>query len=381
MSQARNDAPAPDLENRVRGRPWLRPALIAGAIGLVSVLHYIVPEERPAWQNLVQHLYLVPIMYAALRFGWRGGLIATAAASASYLPQLLGARAVQPYPGYMVSRIAGMVEYFVAAAVVGVLAEKDRRQRIALERAGRDLARVHYELKGSVERMKRSERLYAVGQLAAGLAHEIRNPIASITGAAGILERNPEDPARRRTCIDIIVKECARLNRLLSSFLDFARPRPPSFKKVRLESLAESVIELASHGAGKAPVEFRREFDPGLPEVRCDGEQIKQVMLNLMINAVQASPEGGEIVVSVKPGNKIDSVIVAVRDHGCGMTPQQMEHLFDPFFTTKETGTGLGLPVAFQIVQQHGGRIWAEPSPDRGMTFAFELPLQSREEP
>lgn len=124
--------------------------------------------------------------------------------------------------------------------------------------------------------MKRSERLYAVGQLAAGLAHEIRNPIASITGAAGILERNPEDPARRRTCIDIIVKECARLNRLLSSFLDFARPRPPSFKKVRLESLAESVIELASHGAGKAPVEFRREFDPALPEVRCDGEQIKE---------------------------------------------------------------------------------------------------------
>jgi|DewCreStandDraft_4_1066084.scaffolds.fasta_scaffold06639_6 signal transduction histidine kinase len=360
-------------------RPWLRPALVAAAIALVSIAHYLVPERQLVWQNLLQHLYLVPIMYAALRYGWRGGLIATAAATASYLPQLLAARGAQPYPGYMLSRIAGMVEYFAAAALVGLLAEKDSRQRRRLEQSSRDLERLNYELQGTIERMKRSERLYAVGQLAAGLAHEIRNPIAAIGGAAGILERHPDDAAKRKTCIEIISKECARLNRLLSNFLDFARPRPPSFQRTQLEPLAASVIELARHAAGRHSVELRCEFPSSLPEIECDGEQIKQVLLNLAINAIQASPDGGEIVVSARTAN--GSVIVSIRDQGCGMTPEQMQRLFDPFFTTKETGTGLGLPVAFQIVQQHHGRIWAERNPDRGMTFSFELPLKREPKP
>ncbi len=291
--EAESGALIPEPSSGMRDHEWLRPVLIGAAIALISVLHYLVAEERLAWQNLLQHLYLVPVMYAALRFGWRGGLMATAAATASYLPLLLGARVVQPYPGCMVSRIAGMVEYFAAAAVVGVLAEKDRRPRLELERAGGELARVNYELQGSVERMKRSERLYAVGQLAAGLAHEIRNPIASIPGAAGILERHPDNAEKRRACVEIISKECGRLNRLLTQFLDFARPRPPSFNRTAVERLADSVIELAQHAAGRQSISFRRGFEPSLPEVECDGEQIKQVLLNLMINAIQASPEGG----------------------------------------------------------------------------------------
>jgi len=360
-------------------RPWLRPALLAAAIAAISIAHYLIPEQQLVWQNLLQHLYLVPIMYAALRYGWRGGLIATAAATASYLPQLLAARGAQPYPGYMLSRIAGMVEYFAAAALVGLLAEKDRRQRRQLERSSAELARVNYELQGTVERMKSSERLYAVGQLAAGLAHEIRNPIAAIAGAAGILERHPDHAGKRETCVEIISKECARLNRLLSNFLDFARPRPPSFQRTRLEPLARSVLELARHAAGRHAINLRCEAEPSLPEVECDGEQIKQVLLNLAINAIQASPDGGDIVVSVRLAGS--SVVVSVRDQGCGMTPEQMRRLFDPFFTTKETGTGLGLPVAFQIVQQHRGRIWAEPNPDRGMTFFVELPLKREPQP
>ncbi len=144
-----------------------------------------------------------------------------------------------------------------------------------------------------------------------------------------------------------------------------------------MERLADSVIELAQHAAGRQSISFRREFEPSLPEVECDGEQIKQVLLNLMINAIQASPDGGEIHVAVQLAG--ESVRVSIRDHGCGMAPAQMERLFDPFFTTKESGTGLGLPVALQIVQQHGGRIWAERNPEGGMTFSFELPIRRRE--
>ncbi len=134
------------------------------------------------------------------------------------------------------------------------------------------------------------------------------------------------------------------------------------------------MIELAAHAAGRHSIVFRRDFEAPLPEVECDGEQIKQVLLNLLINAIQASPDGAAITVSLRAGDK--AVVASVRDHGCGMTAEQMERLFDPFFTTKEAGTGLGLPVAYRIIQQHGGRIWAERDPEAGMTFSFELPLR-----
>jgi signal transduction histidine kinase len=270
-----------------------------------------------------------------------------------------------------------LIEFFLAAAVIGVLSERDRRQRRTLERRTKHLSQVYYELQGSIERMKRSERLYAAGQLSAGLAHEIRNPIASIAGAAGILQRNPDSGHRRQECLEIISKECSRLNRLLTSFLDFAKPRSPMFRTVGVESLLDSVIELAVHAIGQQPIALRKNLGPDLPQLECDAEQIRQVLLNLIINAIQAMPQGGEITLSAQVQD--GAIVIAVSDQGCGIRPENLGRLFDPFFTTKETGTGLGLPVAHQIVAQHGGSLRADPNPDRGMTFSFRLPLRRQE--
>lgn len=351
--------------------------MIGAAILCISVLHFLLDVRLFMWHNILHHLYVLPIMYAALRFGWRGGLIASAAASISYIPHVLIAHTIQPFPGYLLSKSMALMEFFLAAAVIGVLSEKDRRQARTLEQTTKHLSRVYYELQGSIERMKRSERLYAIGQLSAGLAHEIRNPIASIAGAAGILQRNPDSGQRRQKCLEIISKECGRLNRLLTSFLDFAKPRPPMFRTVGVESLLDSVIELAVHAIGKQQIAMRKNLGPGLPQLECDAEQIRQVLLNLILNAIQAMSQGGEITVSAQVQDS--AVVIAVRDQGCGISPENLGRLFDPFFTTKETGTGLGLPVAHQIVAQHGGALWADPNPDGGITFSFRLPLRRQE--
>ncbi len=224
--------------------------------------------------------------------------------------------------------------------------------------------------------MKRGERLYAIGQLSAGLAHEIRNPLASIAGASAILRRSPQSEDRRSECLDIIHKECERLNRLLTNFLDFARPRAPKYQRTDIDPLIDSVLELASHAIGRRGIALRKEVASNLKPLECDPEQLKQVLLNLMINAVQASPDGAEVVVAARM--REGQMLVEVRDQGCGVSPEHRERIFDPFFTTKDNGTGLGLSVAHQIVEQHGGILTAEANPKRGMTFSLLLPLTSQ---
>jgi signal transduction histidine kinase len=232
---------------------------------------------------------------------------------------------------------------------------------------------VYRELQDNFEQMKRAERLFALGQLSAGLAHEIRNPLASIAGAAGILRRKVRLERKEAECLEIIGKECQRLNHLLTDFLDFARPRPPQYQSTDLGPVLDSVIELAGHAAGSKSIVMRQETSAEMPPVECDPELLKQVLLNLLINAVQASPDGGEVVVSAQPRN--GRAEIAVQDEGCGIDPLDRDRIFDPFFTTKDGGTGLGLSVAHRIVEQHGGILTSEPNSGKGMKFSVLLPF------
>jgi signal transduction histidine kinase len=259
-----------------------------------------------------------------------------------------------------------------AGVIAGLLADRERRQRFNLEKTKRELENVYTELQQNIERLKKGERLYAAGQLSANLAHEIRNPLASISGAAGILRRGNASRENVENCLEIIDKEAHRLNKLLTSFLDFARPRAPRFQFTDLSSVATSVVSLAAHATSSRGVQLRQEFDGRFPEVECDPEQMKQVLLNLTINAIQASPSGGTVWLSGSAS--ADRVYVDIRDEGCGIAPEHQDQIFDPFFTTKESGSGLGLAIASMIVAQHGGLLTASNNNGRGMTFRLELP-------
>jgi signal transduction histidine kinase len=175
-------------------------------------------------------------------------------------------------------------------------------------------------------------------------------------------------------CIEIITHECERLNGLLTNFLNFARPRPPRLRTVQLDSVLDNVLAVASHGLHGKTIHCKKQIEPNLPSVECDPEQLEQVLLNLMINAIEASPDGETVnLLAVADAGK---VAVRVVDRGYGVAPAHIGRLFDPFFTTKEHGTGLGLPVAHQIVMQMGGTLLAQQNSGSGMIFSVILPVK-----
>ena len=341
----------------------------------ISTVHYFTPDSMVQLHYLIQRLFYVPVVYAGLYFGWRGGLAAAVLAGLAYLPQILVTWKL--HPSYSVNQCAEVVLFCLAGVVSGILANRERRQKRTLQETAEQLSRVYGELQDNFEQMKRAERLYALGQLSAGLAHEIRNPLASIEGAAAVLLREPPSEERRIEFLQIIQKESRRLNRLLTNFLNFAKPREPEFARMQVEQMLDSVIALAEHAIRRNQIIFRKEVAPDLTELECDSEQLTQILLNLTINAIQAMPEGGEVVLSAYRQN--GNALIEVQDQGTGISEKDLEKIFDPFFTTKESGTGLGLPVAHQIAARQGGVLTATRNTDKGMTFSLEIPL-SREE-
>ncbi len=339
----------------------------------IGALHHLTPDSLVHWHYLIQRLFYLPVVYAALSYGPVGGLAGALLAGLSFLPQILATWRV--LPEYSVNQFAELFSFAAVALLTGTLADRQRRQKESLGRAARQVRQMYAELQENFERMKRTERLYALGQLSAGLAHEIRNPLASIEGAAAVLLREPPSEERRVEFLEIIQKESRRLNRLLSNFLDFARPRPPEFQLAKLAPVIDSVVALTEHSFRRAGITLRREISPDLPPFEYDPEQITQVLLNLIINAIQAMPNGGEILLSAF---RLEGyAVIEVSDQGCGISEEDLERIYDPFFTTKESGTGLGLPVAHQIALNQGGVLAARRNPESGMTFSLRLPLQS----
>jgi signal transduction histidine kinase len=314
-------------------------------------------------------VYAIPVVLAGVLEGWGGGLVAALLSSA-------GALAFSPGPPALETAIVP-VSLVVLASVTAAITERERRLRRHYQQTADRLSSVYDHAQANFEGMKRAERLSAIGQLSAGLAHEIRNPLASISGAAAILARSPDLDPTKAKCLEIITSECERLNGLLTNFLNFARPRPPRLRTIQLEPVLDNVLGLARHGVRGKDVRFEKEIAPGLPSVECDPEQLEQVLLNLMINAIEASPDGETITLSA--GAQTSKVAIGVMDRGHGVAPAHIDRLFDPFFTTKEHGTGLGLPVAHQIVGQMGGSLNAQPNSDRGMTFSVVLPVKDQD--
>jgi signal transduction histidine kinase len=336
----------------------------------VSV-HWLVPRSDKQLHNLLYHLDFIPLLAAAMLFGWRTSIVATALTLAAETPQL---RHFWPNDAtYRFDQFGETAVAGIAGLVVGWLADRSRRQTVKLENTSRELSRVNQELQENIVRLRKAERAFAVAQMSATLAHEIRNPLASLAGAAGILKRGNASPANVRECFEIIDRESQRLNKLLADFLSFARPRAPRLQPTAMVELLDSVIALARHSEDARAIEFRRTVDGPLPEVMCDSEQIKQVMLNLIVNAVHATGKG---VVHLDTSLRNGNVCIAVRDEGAGIPTEHEDRIFEPFFTTKETGSGLGLAIATQIAEQHGGTLTAQNTPGQGLTMILQLPLQ-----
>lgn len=355
---------------------YLHIAVVVAGIVSTSLLHYLTPTSLFLWHNLFQRLYFLPIVYAAIYFGWRGGLLSATCSGLCYLPHILLAWRGSPH--YEFDQYAEIIVFFLVGLVTGVLADRERRRSEELQRTTEELGTVYRDLQNSFEHLKRADRLSAIGQLSASLAHEIRNPLGSIDGAANILGNPETSDELKQECLGIIKKECRRLSQLLKNLLDFARPRPPAFRPANPSLLVDSVIALISHSAQQNGIKIRKINPPSTPVIEIDPDQITQVVLNLAINSIQAMPQGGELEFAVS--QKDDAVVFSVKDEGEGIPAEDLDKIFDPFFTTKESGTGLGLSVVHQILTQHGGTVQAHRNPTKGMTFQAALPMR-RERP
>jgi two-component system sensor histidine kinase PilS (NtrC family) len=221
------------------------------------------------------------------------------------------------------------------------------------------------------EKLRKSERLGAIGQLAAGLAHEIRNPLASLSGAVELLAADlPASDRHSQTLSQIVQRETARLNRLVTDFLTYARPGPGFSEPVPLRSLLQEIAELVSRD-GALGVEVRVDVPADL-EALGNGDQLRQVFWNLVLNAAQSEPRDRLVFVSgARAGSRAE---ISIEDHGCGMAADTMERLFEPFYTTKPKGTGLGLATVHRVVEAHGGDIAIRSQPGEGTTARVSLP-------
>ncbi len=222
---------------------------------------------------------------------------------------------------------------------------------------------------------RRNERLAAVGKLAAGLAHELRNPLASMSGAVQMLaQTHRSDPDDVRLA-DIVVNETERLNRLVSDFLGFAKPSPQQPALIDLGEVVGQTLDIMAHGPSLAEVNLQRQIEPGVVVVG-DASQLRQACWNLVLNAAQAVPPGvGTVSVAVR--GEAGGVRIDVEDNGPGVPAQDLVHLFEPFFTTKAGGTGLGLSTVRAIVESHGGRLDVANREPLGARFSIHLPAAS----
>jgi signal transduction histidine kinase len=230
------------------------------------------------------------------------------------------------------------------------------------------------------QELHRISRLAEIGQLAAGIAHELRNPLASIKGAAQVLLADlPEDLLERhREFLDIIINEVNGLSGVTSEFLEFSRPATPRLASCDLNALLSRRINFMRTEFESYDLAVHEELDPSLPMVKCDASQMERVFLNIILNAIQAMPSGGILTVATcRPPGREDIVEIRFTDTGMGIPESRLEKIFTPFFTTKTKGTGLGLAIAQKIVDTHGGRIHVSSETGKGAAFSIWLPITS----
>jgi two-component system sensor histidine kinase HydH len=227
----------------------------------------------------------------------------------------------------------------------------------------------------------RSQRLASVGRLAAGVAHEIRNPLSSIKGFATYFkERYPDRPQDQQTAA-IMIQEVDRLNRVVGQLLEFSRPISIKPQSISLPALLDDTLKLIADRATEKNLTVNVQNDFGRNEARVDPDRISQILLNLYLNAIDAMEDGGQLTVRLSSANDDNDICIAVSDTGHGIRPEHLARVFDPYFTTKTSGTGLGLAIAYNIVEAMGGSIKVSSAETRGTTFSLLLPLQKEDKP
>jgi signal transduction histidine kinase len=330
----------------------LKIAAIAVLIAGILFLHYFTLHDMAFRHAIYRMLFYLPLVLGSFWFGFRGAVGVSIGIIIFYIPYMISKW--QGLPADFEKVLEGFLFVFIAL-ILGYLTEKERKEEAARHKA---------------------EKLAAIGRAVSEIAHDMKSPLMAIGGFASQVSRKlePDEPDRKK--LDLVVRETARLESMVKEMLDFGRPLELQKSSESLNSLATECVELNLPLAKKHQVEIKTGLDPELPLQSLDKNRIKQVIINLVANAIQASSPENEVWVKTRKKGVL--AILEVSDCGCGIEEKDQDKVFEPFYSTKNDGTGLGLAIVKKIVETHGGSILLHSNPEGGVTFSIDLPLEGR---
>ena len=343
----------------------------------ISLCHYSTSVYLQLLHDIYRRLYYIPIILSAFWFGLRGGVLSAIIITAVYLPHIV----LQWGGGFFAGDLEKTLEiilFNIIGLVTGYLSERQKRATTRLKDAYTELKQKTHELFVQERQIRHMDRLSALGELSAGIAHEVRNPLTSIMVTADYLASEELPQNERKKFWSILKTEINRLDRVIRNFLDFAKPKSSQKIPCSIKKVIESVIGLLTHQINKNKIELNIDVSES-PSLNVDPEQIKQALLNVILNALQAMPDGGTL--QVRSYQEDTYAVIKVSDTGPGISKEMQSKIFDPFFTTKQDGTGLGLSIVSKIIESHGGKVAVESrtaadSGPQGTTFIIKLQLR-----
>jgi len=362
--------------------------LISLLIVLIAILHYATSVHLHHLHDLYRVLFYIPIILAAYKFQLKGGLFSALGIIAIYYPHV----AFQWGGDFLSnsSRFLQMLMYLVIGAVAGSLAQRENNERRRYQQVATELQESYKQLKIQSEKLSeieeqllQSERLSVLGELAASLAHEVRNPLGSIWGVVEILQDKFKNKGRDLEFMEILVTEVKRLNDVVVNYLNLARKTRLNLKTHNLEEIINSVTYLMHHKAQKMIIKLKIDFSDQPVFIKTDENQLRQVLINLVLNSMAAISKNGSITIQVRlispklPSGKEPEVHLSVIDTGHGMEPDVIQQIYKPFFTTKKTGTGLGLSIVKRIIDQNQWKMLVTSEPSLGTTISLIIPQVS----
>ncbi len=341
-----------------------RIVLISGLVVLVTALHYITPINVPALHIVYRELYFVPIILAGLWGGKKGGLSASIAVSVIYIPHVFFL--AKPHPSFDPNMMLNILATS-AESLWGNLFEL-----LIFNLVGFFLGFMVEKMKDEHRARIKSERLAAVGKTVAEIAHDMKAPLMVIGGFSTQLAKTIDENDRvSHKKLTIVIKETGRLELMVKDMLDFARPLELKTSQADLNQVVSESVSVAGSFAKEAGIALRTELDPSIPSLMLDVGRIKQVILNLLTNAVQACTRGEQVTIRTCLSGR--SVSLDVIDCGQGIRVEDQDSIFQPFFSTKKDGTGLGLGNVKKIVEAHGGTVSFRPNHEKGVTFTVRF--------
>ncbi len=345
-------------------------------IAIKLVLCFLVIGFTDGVASSYYLILLLPVMSAATTLGLAGAVLFSLLACATYLSFLWRLDWERQFiPEDQVRELALRVIFFpVVAYLTHQLAQSSRVESLRYQHVAEQLAIANQSLREAEAAARRSERLVALGQMSAGLAHELRNPLGTMKASAEMLAKNVttgSDVAKELA--SYISTEVDRTNSLITRFLDFARPLTVQKEVNDLAAMIDRAVDQAERHTPPLDVSIYKNYSPDIPPFPFDAELMERVIYNLVVNAAQASPSKGAVTVKTREtGHEVE---IAVIDRGSGIDPANRESIFNPFFTTKAAGVGLGLAIVSKIVDEHGGRIQVDSEKGEGSVFRVLLPM------